>query len=401
MVWAAINDEESLHPYGPQVHWRIRQRHADSYLEAAEDLNRTPVDLVSVQHEFGLYGIWGDTFEDHLAPFLLALRKPLVTTLHTVLPSPSPSVRAAVQLIGERSRAVVVMADLACRILVEEYGLDERTVRVVPHGVPPTEPRGRTRMKHRLGLVGRTLISTFGLVDPRKGLEYMIGAIGAVTARHPDALYLIVGRTHPELVRREGEAYRKDLQKLVRARGLGHHVAFVDEYLDQHQIVEYLLASDIYVTPYLDPNQITSGTLAYALGAGKAIVSTAYLHAQEALADGRGILVDFRSQEQLAAAVGQILDDPAVKHELEQRAYAYGRQMAWPEVGKRTLHLYRAAAAGDTPLPVVWPDPAAAEHRQQQPPVDRDSGLVMDTTPERLGEGTAAAPSSTSPPGAL
>ena len=152
-------------------------------------------------------------------------------------------------------------------------------------------------MKRRLGPPNRTIISTFGLVDPRKGLEYMIRAMKSVVARHPDALYLIVGKTHPELVRRAGEAYRQELCDLVQERGLDDHVAFVDEYLTQRQIVDYLLASDVYVTPYLDPNQITSGTLAYALGAGKAVISTPYLHAAEVLDEGRGVLVDFRSQE--------------------------------------------------------------------------------------------------------
>ena len=345
MSWAAINNADSIRPYGPEVRWRIRQRQPESYRQVAEQLNASRVDVVSIQHEFGLYGIWGETFEDHLGPFFETLCKPAVTTLHTVLPDPSPSVRDAVRRIGRHSRRVVVMAETARRILANEYGLDAGKVLVIPHGVPPIEPRGRTRMKRQLGLPNRTIISTFGLVDPRKGLEYMIGAMESVVARHPDALYLIVGKTHPELVRRAGEAYRQELCDLVEARGLDRHVAFVDEYLTQRQIVDYLLASDVYVTPYLDPNQITSGTLAYALGAGKAIVSTPYLHAAEVLDEGRGILVDFRSEEQLARAVVRILDDPEFKQQLERDAYAYGHEMAWPNVGRRMLRLFRALAA--------------------------------------------------------
>lgn len=351
---AAINDADSIHPYGPEVRWRIRQGQPATYRAAAEQINAARVDVVSLQHEFGLYGIWGDPFEDHLTPLLEALRKPLVTTLHTVLPDPSPSVREAVRRIGHHSRAVVAMAEVARRLLVEQYGLDPAAVRVIPHGVPAVEPRGRRWMKAHLGLDGRTIVSTFGLLDPRKGLEYMIGAMETVVAGQPDALYLIVGRTHPDLVRRDGEAYRKELYALVRARGLEQHVAFVDEYLTQRQIVEFLLASDVYVTPYLDPNQITSGTLAYALGAGKAIVSTRYLHATEALADGRGILVDFRSERQLAEAVGSILGNPELKQQLEASAYACGREMAWPRVGERMLELLRTAALGgdERPLPL-------------------------------------------------
>jgi glycosyltransferase involved in cell wall biosynthesis len=362
-VWAAINDPDSLHTYGPEVRWRVRQGDPDTYRAAAEALNRSNVDLISVQHEFGLYGIWGDPFQDHLLPFLETVRKPVVTTLHTVLPDPSPSVREAVQAIGRYSRAVVAMAGLASEILVETYGLDRAKLRVIPHGVPAIQPGGRTRMKVQLGVQGRTLISTFGLVDPRKGLEYMIGAMEAVVAQHPDVLYLIVGRTHPDLVRKAGEAYRKELYALVRQRGLDKHVAFVDEYLTQRQIIDYLLASDVYVTPYLDPNQITSGTLAYALGAGKAIISTPYLHATEALAGERGLLAPFRSEAGLAQAVLRILDTPAYKHRLESNAYAYGRYMAWPSVGESTLRLYRAVAAGAEPPLAVWP-PADAVVKQ-------------------------------------
>lgn len=360
--WVAIDEAEASHPYGSEVHWHIRQGDAGSYRAAAEQLNAAPVDLVSIQHEFGLYGLWGDTFDDHLLPFLKALRKPAITTLHTILPQPSPSVRAAVQAIGAYSEAVVAMADVACRILVETYGVEERKVHVIPHGVPPIQPRGRTHIKQTLGLSNRTIISTFGLVDPRKGLEYMIGAMTAVVERHSDALYMIIGRTHPELVRRNGETYRKGLIDLVAARGLSEHVAFVDEYLVLDEVIRYLLASDVYVTPYLDPNQITSGTLAYALGAGKAIVSTRYLHAVESLAGERGILADFHSERSLADGVLRILDNPAVKRHIEHRAYAYGRRMAWPEVGQRTLELYRQVVATRTEPavePVRLPDRSA------------------------------------------
>jgi polysaccharide biosynthesis protein PslF len=356
--WAAINDADGIYPYGPEVRWRIRQGRRDSYREAAEQLNASRVDVVSLQHEFGLYGLWGETFVDHLEPFLETLKKPLVTTLHTVRPEPMPSEREAIALLGRHSRAVVAMANVACDLLVEKYGLDPDVVRVIPHGVPPVEPRGRRRMKERLGLKGRTIISTFGLVDPRKGLEYMIRAMERVVERHPNALYMIVGKTHPELVRRAGEAYRRELSELIESRGLDGHVAFVNQYLTQREIVDYLLASDVYVTPYLDPNQITSGTLAYALGAGKAVVSTPYLHASETLADGRGVLVGFRDADALAEAVLRILDDPDYKRDLEQRAYAYGHEMAWPNVGRRMLDLFRAV------VPAVQPATAVAAPRR-------------------------------------
>jgi glycosyltransferase involved in cell wall biosynthesis len=342
--WAAINEATSIHPYGPEVRWRIRQGDADSYRAAAEHLNATAVDVVSLQHEFGLYGTWGDPFQDHLVSFLEILKKPLITTLHSVLPDPSASIRAAVHRIVRRSHVVVVMAERARSLLIRDYGVAEGKVSVVPHGVPPVQPHGRTRMKQQFDLSGRTIITTFGLVDPRKGLEYMIEAMQAVREFDPSALYLVVGRTHPELVRREGEAYRRQLWQLVKDRGLQQHVEFVDEYLTQAQIVDYLLASDVYVTPYLDPKQITSGTLAYALGAGKAIVSTPYPHAVEVLTAERGILVPFRSQSALAEATLRILADHKLKRRLEHEAYAYGRETAWPRVGERMLSILRSAA---------------------------------------------------------
>ena len=342
--WAAINEASSIHAYGPEVHWRIRQGQPHSYRQVALELNAAPIDVVSLQHEFGLYGTWGDRFEDHLDGFLEVLRKPLVTTMHSVLPDPSVSVRVAVQLLARRSRHVVVMAERARTLLVERYDIARDAVSVIPHGVPPIEPRGRTQMKERLGVSGRTIITTFGLVDPRKGLEFMIEAMQAVKVAHPDALYLILGKTHPELVRREGELYRRSLWQLVDRLGLAHAVEFVDDYLSQHQIVDYLLASDVYVTPYLDPLQITSGTLAYALGAGKATISTPYQHAVEVLSDERGLLVDFRSAAGLAEQTVRILDDPALKQRLERNAYAYGRETAWPRIGERMLAVLAEAA---------------------------------------------------------
>lgn len=209
-------------------------------------------------------------------------------------------------------------------------------------------------MKEQFGLTDRTIITTLGLVAPRKGIEYMISAMSMVRQQHPEALYLVVGKTHPELIRREGEAYRKRLWRQVQEWGLQPHVAFVDEHLTHSQIVDYLLATDVYITPYLDPAQITSGTLAYALGAGKAIVSTPYLHAAEALADERGLLVDFRSESQLADATLRILDDPFLKRKLERNAYAYIRESAWPRIGERMLAVLSSAAAARTSRPLAF-----------------------------------------------
>jgi glycosyltransferase involved in cell wall biosynthesis len=333
----AIDEPNSARAYGPEVKSRIRQREPESYRSAAALLNESNVDVVNLQHEFGLYGVWKDgVYEDHLRPFLLDLVKPLMVTLHSVPPSPSPSMRDAVRLIASRSDEVIVMAHTAARLLVSDYGITKVPI-VIPHGMPAIEPTGRHRLKTKLGVEGRAIISTFGLVDPRKGLEFVISAMPAIVARHPEALYLVVGQTHPELLKQQGETYRNTLERLAEELGMSDHIGFVNEYLTQRDIVGYLLATDVYVTPYLDPNQITSGTLAYALGAGKAIVSTPYLHAIEALADDRGIIVPFRDAPAIADAVERILGDAELKQRLERRAYAYGRETAWPAVGRRVL----------------------------------------------------------------
>jgi len=336
---AAIDEPNSLRPYGSEVRWRIQQGKADNYRAASLGINASKVDIVNVQHEFGLYGTWKEgVYTDHLRPFLETITKPVITGLHTVPPDPTPSIREAVRRICALSEQVVVMADAAVELLARDYGIVGR-ITVIPHGMPPIEPHGRVRMKKKLAVPGRTLISTFGLVDPRKGLEYMIEAMPAILARHPSALYLIAGQTHPEYIRQNGERYRNSLAATVDRLGLTGSVGFFNLYMAQREIIELLLATDVYVTPYLDPQQITSGTLAYALGAGKAIVSTPYLHAKEALADDRGILVAFRDPGQLADAVNSLLDDPERKKSLERAAYAYARDMAWPKSGARWADL--------------------------------------------------------------
>lgn len=338
---AAIDEPNAARAYGPDVRWRIRQEDWRTYRDAALAINASNADIVNVQHEFGLYGLWHDgTYDDHLKIFLEHLEKPAVTTLHTVPPSPEPWMRDAVRVASERSDVLVVMAQTAARLLADVYGVTKQPA-VIEHGMPAIEPRGRRNMKRQLGMEGRQIVSTFGLVDPRKGLEYVIEAMPAIVAANPSALYLIVGQTHPELLKRDGEKYRNSLVEVAERAGVTDHVKFVNEYLTQRQIVEYLLATDVYVTPYLDPNQITSGTLAYALGAGKAIVSTPYLHAREVLADGRGILVPARDAEAIARSVNRILADPEVKRGLERRAYEYGKEMAWPAIGRRVLALMR------------------------------------------------------------
>jgi predicted GH43/DUF377 family glycosyl hydrolase/glycosyltransferase involved in cell wall biosynthesis len=378
---AAIEEPSVIRPYRSEVRWRIRQGDAESYRAAARAINASTIDAVNVEHELGLYGVWKEpafiggrwtdsAYEDHLRGFLEELRKPVVTTMHTVLPAPSPSIRETVRGIDALSDAVIVMAVSAVDILAHDYGLS-RPPRVIPHGMPVIAPKGRHRFKAKLGVEGRKIISTFGLVDPRKGLEYMIGAMPAVVAQHPNALYLIAGQTHPDLLRVQGEDYRNTLIAQIHALSMDDHVAFIDEYMRQPDIIELLLATDVYVTPYLDPNQITSGTLSYALGAGKAVVSTRYVHAVEALADGRGLLVDFRETEQLARAVGAILGDPVAKAAMEHAAFAYASDATWPRSARALLDtvsgVVAAHAEGSAPVRRTPPQRDLGRRLQENP----------------------------------
>lgn len=358
---AAIDERLVVRAYGGEVRWRISQGTPAGYVGAANAIAASDVDAVAVQHEFGLFGLWRDeswegdrwiegTYEDHLAPFLEAVRKPTLTTLHTVLPEPSPAVREAVRAFAAASDGLVVMAETAVQILRDVYDVTS-PITVIQHGMPHIEPVGRRRLKEKLGVHDRAIISTFGLVGPGKGLEYVIEAMPWVVSRHPEALYLVAGQTHPELLRHHGEDYRNKLIEVVETLGIGDNVRFVNEYLGQDDVIEFLLASDIYVTPYLDPNQITSGTLSYALGAGKAVISTPYLHAREALADDRGVLVDFRSPDEIAEAINRLLDDPAEKARLERNAYAYANEFTWPKTGERFAGAMRELVSSVPPVP--------------------------------------------------
>jgi glycosyltransferase involved in cell wall biosynthesis len=352
--FAAIDEPFAARTYGSEVAWRLGQEDPAAFADVALAIGRSPVDVVNIQHEFGLYGTWSDgTYDDHLRVFLDACSKPAVTTFHTVPPAPEPWMRTVLRDATDRSAAVIVMSATGARLLRDVYEISKEPI-VIEHGMPVIEPRGRRRLKRQLAMEDRTLISTFGLVDPRKGLEYVVEALPEILARHPRTLYLVIGQTHPELLKRQGETYRNSLVETARRVGVTDQLRFVNEYLTQREIVEYLLASDVYVTPYLDPGQITSGTLAYALGAGKAIVSTPYLHAREVLAADRGVLVPFRDASAIAGAVTGILEDPLRKRGLEERAYAYGRATTWPAIGAQVLSLMRQVAVPleDMLLPV-------------------------------------------------
>jgi glycosyltransferase involved in cell wall biosynthesis len=326
----AIDDPAACeYLYDSRVIARIKQLERESYFVAAALVNRHPCNVVNIQHEYGLFG--GERGE-WCNDFITALEKPVVLTLHTVLPKPSAEHAAATRRLCAGAKRVVVMAETGRRLLVERYGIERQKIAVIHHGVPDVAYQGTQAPKAALGYADRTIVSTFGLISSGKGLEYAIAAIHEVVQRHPSVLYLILGATHPLVRRKEGERYRSLLQDRIAAIGLQHHVMMVDRYLPPEELIAYLKATDIYVTPYLNPDQIVSGTLAYAVGAGKAIVSTPYSYACDLLAQGRGLLAEFRDSHSIAVAMERFLGDVFLRSATQKRAYAFGRRMRWSVV---------------------------------------------------------------------
>ncbi len=323
--------------YPAKVVARLVQNDRSSYAAIAGFVNRNPCDALNIQHEYGLFG--GEDGE-WIVDLITAVTKPVIVSLHTVLPEPSFNHLRVARRLCAAASAVVVLSQTGRDILIRRYGVDEAKVRVVPHGVPDVPFCLTDAPKAAFGFADRMVISTFGLINRGKGLEYAIDAMRSIVAKHPQALYLILGQTHPVIRRNEGETYRESLQASIAQFGLQDNVKLVDRFLDFDELVHYLQATDIYLTPYLNPVQIVSGTLAYAIGCGKAVVSTPYLYAEELLAHGRGFLVDFRDAASIASTITSLLDDPDLRRSTERRAYRFGRRMTWPHVAAEYGRLF-------------------------------------------------------------
>lgn len=338
-VWA-MNDDQS-YDYPPPVVGTIEENDPDSYRRAARAITANGADMVWVQHEFGIFG---DHAGQNVLRLIERLAMPVAVAMHTVLAHPTPDQRRVTLELVRRCETLIVMAERARTLLVEVYGAAPGQVIVIPHGVPDRPLRPTEPFKQRLGLAGREVIMTFGLLSPGKGLETMIEAMPAIAARRPQALYLVVGATHPHCVARDGECYRDALARRADELGVADHVRFIDTFLDTPELLDHLAAADIYATPYLDPEQVTSGTLAYAAGLGKAIVSTPYVHARELLADGHGVLVDFGDAAGFAQAIVGLLGDPAGTEALRRRAYDRARGMIWARLAENSLARFEAVA---------------------------------------------------------
>jgi glycosyltransferase involved in cell wall biosynthesis len=335
-----MNDEGHDYVYPASVGWQVRDERVEDYRSASTFLNAGQYDVVSLQHEFGIFG--GDA-GGMVLTLLNGLAMPIVTTLHTVLAEPNSTQRRVVSEIVGVSTTVIVMAEKARELLQGVYAVPADKIQIIPHGIPDCAFEDSSASKLARGFGGRAVILTFGLISPNKGIEVMIDAMPQILRSRPDSVYVVLGATHPHLVRREGEAYRNRLRERARQLGIEENVVFLDQFVDQATLVNFISMCDVYVTPYLNESQMTSGTLAYSFGVGKAVVSTPYWHARELLAEGRGILVPFGDSPATGEAIAGLLTDDGRRQRLGREAYAYSRSMIWPRIAERYMDEYTRA----------------------------------------------------------
>lgn len=331
-----VNDPDSSYDYPEQVRLELEQEDLASYERAAEFLNFNGNDLVCIQHE---YGIYGGIAGSHILTLLHKLKMPVVTTLHTVLRKPDADQRMVLEEIARLSDRLIVMSEQAAQFLREVYAVPNEKIDIIPHGVPDFQFMDPNYFKDRFGAQGKSVLLTFGLLSPNKGIENVIRALPAILARHPNVVYIVSGATHPHIRRHEGERYREELQALAEQLGVASQLIFNNRFVSAEELVEHIGAADIYITPYRQEAQIVSGTLAIALGAGKAIVSTPYWHAKELLVDKTGVIVPFDNPDAITGAVLQLLDNDGERHAMRKRAYLHSRETTWP----KTAHKYMAS----------------------------------------------------------
>jgi len=339
--WAvAMNDRPEGYPYPSLVRFEINQNQLNEYSLAADLCNLNQVDVVCLQHEYGIFGGKRGSF---IIELLRDLKMPVVTTLHTILKDPTLQDRHIMMQLAEFSDRLVVMSERSVEFLRDIYQVPEEKIVLIHHGIPDVPFVESDAYKDKFGVSGKTIILTFGLLSPGKGIEVVIDALPEIVKAHPQVIYMVVGATHPHLKAEQGEDYRNSLCLRAKELGVSDHIVFHDRFVSDEDLLEFIGAADIYVTPYLNEAQIISGTLAYALGMGKAVISTPYWHAQELLADERGRLVPFRDPVALAREVIDLLDHPDECRAIQERAYHYGRKMVWSNVGRRYLDTFAEA----------------------------------------------------------
>ena len=322
-------------PYAGIEH-KIGRDFVEDYVLMADFLNSSPVNVINVQHEFGIFG--GECGE-YICSFLNKVKKPVSTTLHTVLPNFERKAKEVFNQVVDKSSAIVVLNETT-RSLVKQYGVPDKKIKLIPHGCPDVPLVPSSKVKPILGLKNRVVLTTFGLLSKGKGIEYVIQALPDIIKKEPRIVYYVLGVTHPQVKKAEGESYRNMLLRMVKNLGLRAHVRFLNRFLSKPELLNYLQATDVYITPYISPNQVSSGTLSYALGAGKAVVSTPYLHAKEALGEGRGVFCKFNDSASIGDSVTEIIENKPLKESLELKAYRYSRKFTWPLVAKKYLALF-------------------------------------------------------------
>ena len=382
VIVAAMNDTAEGYLYPDMVKFELRQDYPVDYSRAADFLNFSHIDVVSVQHEYGIYGgEWGS----NLLTFLRDLNRPAVVTCHTVMENPEPKPREVLKEIADRAEKLVVMSKKAFGFLENSYAIPRDKIAYIPHGIHDAPFIDPNYFKDKFGVEGRRVLLTFGLLSPAKGIEYVIEALPDIIKEHPNTTYVILGATHPAVVRKEGESYRLSLQRRIRELGIEDHVLFYPRFVALNELLEYLGATDIFVTPYLYMEQITSGALSYAMGTGKAVVSTPYWHAEELLADGRGCLVPPRDPKALATEINGLLGDEIKLSAMRKRAYTHCRGMVWSAVAKSYLDLFdevRSHAPAHFPTASAMRSPIAATNLPT-PRLDHILRLTDDTGPSR------------------
>jgi glycosyltransferase involved in cell wall biosynthesis len=345
---AAMNDRPEGYAYSEKVRFEINQNKLSDYSIASQFLNISQTDIVCVQHEYGLFG---GPAGSHLLKLLGDLRMPVVTTLHTVLKDPSPEYRDVMCKLSDLSDKLVVMSHKASDFLKDIYAVPEDKIVFIHHGIPDTPFIDPSFYKDKFGVEGKKVLLTFGLLSPNKGIESVLQALPAVIQKHPDVAYIILGATHPHILKSQGDAYRIMLQQLVRKLDIGEHVIFQNRFVELKELCEFLGIADIYVTPYLNEAQITSGTLAYAMGTGKVIISTPYWYATEMLAEDRGRIVPFHNPDAMAEQISDLLDNDVERHAMRKKAYIFSRDAVWKEVSRKYLQVFREVQLNRTRNP--------------------------------------------------